>query len=65
MAVPEEENIADEARLAAVPRDALTRAGYDRRGQGVGQRAAAPHHIDLKSGKYRKRQILDVPKAHV
>ena len=22
-----------------------------------------PHHIDLKSGKYRKRQILDVAKA--
>ncbi|MGE0766937.1 MAG: 50S ribosomal protein L32 [Hyphomicrobiaceae bacterium] len=22
-----------------------------------------PHHIDLKSGKYRKRQILDVDKA--
>jgi large subunit ribosomal protein L32 len=22
-----------------------------------------PHHIDLKSGKYRKRQILDVVKT--
>lgn len=22
-----------------------------------------PHHIDLKSGKYRKRQILDVAKT--
>ena len=22
-----------------------------------------PHHIDLKSGKYRNRQILDVDKA--
>jgi large subunit ribosomal protein L32 len=22
-----------------------------------------PHHIDLKSGKYRKRQILDLAKA--
>lgn len=22
-----------------------------------------PHHIDLKSGKYRKRQIIDVAKA--
>jgi len=24
-----------------------------------------PHHIDLKSGKYRNRQILDVDKAEV
>lgn len=24
-----------------------------------------PHHIDLKSGKYRKRQILDLTKAEV
>ena len=22
-----------------------------------------PHHIDLKSGKYRKRQIIDVAKT--
>jgi large subunit ribosomal protein L32 len=22
-----------------------------------------PHHVDLKSGKYRNRQILDVDKA--
>lgn len=22
-----------------------------------------PHHIDLKSGKYRNRQVLDVDKA--
>ena len=24
-----------------------------------------PHHIDLKSGKYRKRQILDMAKTDV
>ena len=42
--------------------DALTAPDL-RRGQGSGERRR-PHHIDLKSGKYRGRQIL-APKADV
>ena len=43
--------------------DALTAPDLCR-GQGISGERRRPHHIDLKTGKYRGRQILE-PKADV
>ncbi len=55
MAVPKRKNLAVTARHAPFGRRA--QAADLRRGQGFGE-LRRPHHVDLKTGMYRGRQIL-------